>query len=221
MKTLRKTRTALSALTGLAACGLLCQTAQADNLSTIDIEGVAQFNNTLQTATAVRSVTQSFVSDDSDGMFQPASDFIDLAPGNLVPVTWSGFNFPHVGNQSLWTFTVGAYTYSLSLGQVAVVSQGFAPGPFGSIGFLNLTGTGSVTISTTDTVNDPLPPNYAPGNTGTWTFTASTSVGNHTKFGFQSTWTDPPSIPDGSMTITLLGLALVGVGGLRRWMAKL
>ena len=210
----------LGSVAGVAAGLLWAQTAQADNLSTIDIEGVAQFNNVLQSATAVRSVTQSFVSDDSDGMFQPASDFIDAgAGGHLVPVTWNGFSFPYVGNQSLWTFTVGAYTYSLSLGQVAVVSQSFGVGPFGQIGFLNLTGTGSVTISTTDPSGSPLPPNYAPGNTGVWTFTASTSVGNHTKFGFQSTWTDPPSIPDGGMTISLLGLALVGVGGLRRWIA--
>ena len=108
-------------------------------------------------------------------------------------VTMNGFTFnPPGGVSPLWTFTVGAVTYSFNLGTSHVVTQTAA--------FLNVTGTGTANI----TGFDPTP--------GTFSITLVGSGSPQAQFSF----TSETSVPDGGSAVALMGIALTGIEALRR-----
>ena len=114
-----------------------------------------------------------------------------------TPITF----VPSNGNtpiDPLWTFTIGANTYSFNLASVAKA-------PDSTASFLDLTGSGTANIT-----------GFAP-TPGTWTLTVSNSKEKSAsaKFGFQST----TSVPEGGAALMLLGGALSGLGLLRRKLA--
>jgi VPDSG-CTERM motif len=114
-------------------------------------------------------------------------------------VTWHGFSWPsNVLVAPLWTFTSGANTYSFDLANVSVFSQ--------SNSFLNLMGSGTLHV----TGFDDTP--------GSWSFTISNPGGGaHANFDFTFANSQTGAgVPDGGVTVALLGLALVGVEVLRR-----
>lgn len=97
----------------------------------------------------------------------------------------------------LWKFVDAGVTYSFDLSSLTVVSQDNS--------FLNITGTGTLDI----TGFDPTP--------GAWSFTIDQSLGSKSltyNFGFAAQ--NSAAIPDGGLTIALLGGALIGLRGLRR-----
>lgn len=104
------------------------------------------------------------------------------------------FSPPTVGVQ-LWTFTIGATTYSFDIGSMGVMGPG--PAPFGGGTSLALGGHGTAYI----TGFDPTP--------GRWQVTANQ---NRQSLSFSS----GADVPDGGTSIALLGASLLGLAGLRR-----
>jgi hypothetical protein len=159
----------------------------------IDMSGTANnLNSTLLgSATSVAFFTGVTVGGTPTGTFAGTSG---------ASVTWSGFSWPsNVLVAPLWTFTSGANTYSFDLANVSVFSQ--------SNSFLNLMGSGTFHV----TGFDDTP--------GLWSFTISNPGGGaHANFDFTfaNSQTATGGVPDGGMTVALLGLALVGVEVLRR-----
>ena len=106
----------------------------------------------------------------------------------------------------LWSFMVGDLTYSFDLTGMSVKISG---------GFLSITGTGMLSITGSGSAYDET--------AGTWTYygvVLGANKVNNGVFGFLSSNTavsdpDPtpntPVVPDGGMTIILLGVALSGL----------
>lgn len=119
--------------------------------------------------------------------------------GAGVTYVASGFQFAPILDPNpvnpLWTFTLDGLTYSFNL-QSVTSSVGVGPS-------LDLAGTGLLSI-TGD--NSPYDPTEA-----TWSF--STTGSGPSTFGFVAGNT---AIPDGGTTVMLLGLALAGIGVLKR-----
>jgi hypothetical protein len=159
----------------------------------IDMSGTANnLNNTLLgSATSVAFFTAVTVGGSPTGTFAGTAG---------SSVTWHGFSWPsNVLVAPLWTFVSGATTYSFDLANVSVFSQ--------SNSFLNLMGSGTFHV----TGFDDTP--------GLWSFTISNPGGGaHANFDFTfaNSQTATGGVPDGGMTVALLGLALVGVEVLRR-----
>jgi hypothetical protein len=187
MKNLSKTILTVVAV-GMLSCGLFSQQAQAVAINGfINFAGVTVYNTkSLVTATEVMKWNSSLVLEGAT-----TGDFATFTT-NLEHVTmgkpWM-FN-PSTPKLGLWK--VGGFTFDLS--SSTIVSQ--------SAFFLNITGTGMVSGNGFD----PTP--------GDWSFTSTDSNGKiRSSFGFQS---DTAAVPDGGATAALLGLALAGVGVLRR-----
>ncbi len=187
-------------------CALLSQKAQANPIpisGTIQIGGIALLDNpVLNSANNVLSVLTSAVAGGT-------GDYTGTAG---APVTWGvpfGWNpplLPPPGTppSMLWQFTSGVTTYEFDLSSIAKVGNN----PL----FLDITGTGVADIS-----------GYLP-TPGTWSFTITSSTGTSSTsplalFQFSSS-DNAIGIPDGGMTIALLGLALTGIGALRMKQAK-
>jgi hypothetical protein len=188
-----KTKTILAMLViGFISCALFSEQAQAIPITgTIDMSGTATLNNTLLgSATAATPFTAVTVGGAPTGAF--AGTF-----GSSV--TWSAFSWPsNVLVAPLWTFVSGANTYSFDLANVSVFSQ--------DNDFLNLKGSGTLHV----TGFDDTP--------GTWSFTISNPTGGaHPDFMFTFANSQTATgVPDGGMTVALLGIAFVGLEGLGR-----
>jgi hypothetical protein len=178
-------------LSGILAVGMVIAAQAIPITGTIDMSGTATLNNTfLGSATAATAFTGATVGGAPTGTF--AGTF-----GSSV--TWSGFSWPsNVLVAPLWTFVFGANTYSFDLANVSVFSQ--------SNSFLNLMGSGTLHV----TGFDDTP--------GLWSFTISNPGGGaHANFMFTFANSQTGSgVPDGGATVALLGIAFVGLEGLRR-----
>lgn len=133
----------------------------------------------------------------------PSGSYAGVPTGIIGAVAYAPFSFnplAPVPVNPLWTFTVGPVTYSFKLDSVIVASQ--------SANFLNLLGVGQANI----TGYDETP--------GVWSFTIDNPTGAAPptfSFNFISTTS---ATPDGGLTMAMLGLTLMGVGGLRRRLSK-
>lgn len=136
----------------------------------------------VDTATAFTSFTNVEVG-------TATGDFAGLSGTAVVQNTF-GFN-PSTTPLTLWSFSVGATTYSFDLASLSIASQGD--------GFLNLKGTGTLFL----TGETPT--------TASWKLTA-TQAGAAFEFGDVQT----AQVPDGGATAMLLGVGLLGLGALRR-----
>jgi hypothetical protein len=112
----------------------------------------------------------------------------------MNPFTFSPF--PVGGVNPLWTVTVGLNTYSFSLSSPISISQ---PGD----NTLELKGTG--TLMATGFDNTP----------GTWIFTGNQGGGT---FSYSSS--NAARVPDGGASIALLGLSILGLGGVSRFVRR-
>jgi hypothetical protein len=181
-------------LTGILALGMAIAAQAIPITGTIDMSGTATLNNTsLGSATAVTAFTGVTVGGAPTGTF--AGTF-------GAAVTWSGFSWPsNVLVAPLWTFVFGANTYSFDLANVTVSSQDNS--------FLNLMGSGTLHV----TGFDDTP--------GLWSFTISNPTGDpHANFMFTFANSQTATgVPDGGMTVALLGIAFVGLEGLRRMLS--
>ena len=177
---------------GLLSGVLFCNQAQAILITgSIEMGGKATLDNAnLGSATKATVVTGSSVQL-ADGTFTGTDD---------TGVTWNtpfAWNPPNTPIDNLWSFTFDGKTYAFDLTTVTIVSQ--------SSSFLNLTGVGVLQISGglyDDTAGD-----------FSFTITDTGGPNANMKFFFGASTS---AVPDGGLTIALLGSALVGLGLLRR-----
>ena len=168
---------------------------------TIDMSGTANLDSTLLgSATKATSFTAVTVGGVPTGAY--VGTFGDS-------VAWNGFgwNPPTTPVNPLWSFTDAGtgFTYSFNLATVGVVSQDNS--------FLNILGTGSLTITGAGSPYDTTD--------GQWSFTISNpGGGSHANFAFTFANSQTgATVPDGGMTVILLGTGLAGLGLLRRKLA--
>jgi len=190
-------KNALLLAAGLFITGLFCTSVQAIPITgSIDMSGTATLDSTLlgsaDAATGFSGVSVGGL---------PTGAFAGTAGSS---VTWSAFNWdvPTLP-PTLWSFVSGGRTYSFVLSAVSVFTQNNF--------FLNLMGSGTLSIT-------GVGPSYE-DTTGFWSFTISNPTGGahaNFEFTFANSQTAVPSVPDGGLTLALLGFALIGAEGLRR-----
>jgi hypothetical protein len=147
----------------------------------INFDGIAVTNTgSLGTATSFRSISDVTVVPVEDGNYTGTTG---------AAVTFTPFSFSAAGVTPLWTFTVGAVTYSFDATSITIVTQ--------KVGFLNLQGNGWA-------YETGFTPTY-----GTWTIT-DTGLKSTVTFGSTASF-PPPSVPDSGATALLIGLGLAGV----------
>lgn len=118
-----------------------------------------------------------------------------------VGVHYNSFVYsPFVGPiNPLWVTTTGAPTSSFSLTSITFIDE-----IVGSS--LTLTGLGIAKVAGFD------------DTVGSWSFTATQ---NGTTFGWDSINSPAPRVPDGGATLALLGVSVLGLGGMRRFLPSL
>ena len=161
----------------------------------IPITGQIGFNGTDLTFTG-NSVTFISTASVDTGASAPSGSWASAA--GAAPVTFTSItSFTPLAPSPvspLWSFVFGGSTYQFNLTSLTVLAD--IPGTI-----LALSGTGTATIS--GGVFDPT--------AATWTLTAT--AGGPVHFDFDSGNT---AVPDGGMTVMLLGAALSGLALLRK-----
>jgi hypothetical protein len=164
--------------------------------------GTIHLNGTLTSATAITSFGGNPVVA-ADAGVTPTGDYAGTQ--NTAVTFGSGFTFSpssaYIDTPPLWTFTYLGSVFSFDL-QSVVSSIGVGPS-------LDISGTGMMSIT-----------GFA-NTAGNFTL-ASTGVGSGPDsftFGFVAGNSAIPGVPDGGSTAVLLGLALTGMGLLRRQFA--
>jgi len=148
-------------------------------------------NNNLGSATTVVTWFDAFNNAGKTSVVPGATGaFMGILPGTSATMAQPWVFNPSTPTTALWS--VGGFTFDLL--SATIVSQ--------SNTFLNVLGTGIVSGN----LFDPTP--------ATWSFTVNNSNGQpKMMFSFAA---NNDSVPDGGVTVALLGLALVGVEVLRR-----
>jgi hypothetical protein len=181
--TINKMKTKIIAISALAL-GLVSNDARSTPISgNINFDGVATTDTgTLATATAYTSITGTYVVPSEAGNYA-------LVPVN-TPVTFMPFSFSALGVTPLWTFTVGATTYSFDATSISVGVK--------SSGFLDIYGKGIANVT-----------GFA-STSGIWSIT-DTTVGGVSTFVFGAS---TAVVPDSGSTglLTVLGLLGMGLG---------
>jgi hypothetical protein len=179
----------------------LTQSASAVQISgKVDMVGTLNLDaGSLATASAVTAFGPATVIPTPNGAFLGTAG----SAVTFTPFSWNPASTPV---NPLWSFVSGGWTYTFDLNNITFVSQNAAFVNLAGNGILNITGLGS-----------PYDATF-----GNWTFTiTSAGADPEFRFGFvSSTAAVPQQVPDGGMTVALLGLALVGVEGLRRKLTK-
>jgi hypothetical protein len=159
---------------------------------TIDIQGgttLTPVGSPLGTATGVAATTGSVLAG--------SEAFAGTAGTSL---TFSAFTFePATTPVTLWSFTIGALTYSFDLTSMTVLTY--------DASFLDISGSGMLSITGTGSTWDATP--------GSWTYQINSTDPNGVQgiFSYQSSNT---AVPDGGMTVILLGSVLSGLCLLRK-----
>ena len=124
-----------------------------------------------------------------------SGDFAGFAVG--TPVVMASYTFdPSTITNGLWS--VNGFTFNLTASLVQLPR---------SATFLSITGTGTITG----------PPGFDP-TPGMWAFTSQNAGGRpHSTFSFSANTT---ALPDGGMTMALLGTGLMGLAAFRAKFAK-
>jgi hypothetical protein len=184
-------------LSGVLALGMAASAHATSITGGLHMTGVANLDNTmLGSATKVNSfaavVTQPLTATGS--YFGIGADAVTFAPFQWNPAV--------TPVNPLWSFVDAGttWTYQFNLATMSVASQDNS--------FLNITGTGTLTITG---AGSPYSTTF-----GSWSFTISNPGGapNPTfNFGFDSA---NNALPDGGMTVGMLGIALTGLGLARR-----
>jgi hypothetical protein len=184
-------KTFMAGLSAMVIAGGFALSAQATPITgMLNIAGTAQFNTNSLNTASSATFTNPHVEGVNTG------DFAGF--GVNTPVVMASYTFdPSTMTNGLWS--VDGFTFNLISSTVV----------FRSAGFLNVTGTG---IITGPAGFDPTP--------GVWSF--STSSANHqgSGFSFQANSAAGGVVPDGGMTLALLGAGLMGLAAFRAKFGK-
>lgn len=179
-----------------AVIAMAATTAQATSITgSIDMSGTVTLDSTtLGNAHA----TGGFLSVVVGGT--PSGTFAQTLPG--TGVFWNNFNWfvPTLPAGVLWGLTDSlGNSITFHLSTVSINTQNNF--------FLNLLGTGMLHDSGAGFVD----------TAGTWSFTISNPTGGAAAdFSFTFANSNTSGVPDGGMSVVLLGLALAGMAGIRR-----
>jgi hypothetical protein len=187
---LSKTILAIAIACTLGFAGEQAKAAQINGL--LNIEGTATFDTTsLGSASSVVSFDAVTVGGGNTG------DFLAVAPGTAVAMASPYVFNPSTSTPLLWS--VGGFTFSLTASSV----------DFQTNTFLAISGTGIILGGGFD----PTP--------GVWAFTSQAPDGmSHPTFTFSAGTVAVPSVPEGGMTVALLGAGLIGLVFFRAKFAK-
>ncbi len=116
-------------------------------------------------------------------------------------VSFTGFNIQNgaVSISPLWSFTIGAVAYSFDLAQMTVTTKSDASLVISGTGFLHITGFDTTPGTWSYQINSTTPDGKQNGVGGIFSYQSSNTA-----------------IPDGGMTVVLLGAALSGLYVFRR-----
>jgi len=174
----------------MAALALMCVSANA-----VGITGGISLSGNYATDTGNVNTATKFTAFNNVQVTSVAGSYATVPTGVPGAVTQNPFSFspfPGPGVTPLWTFVSGGLTYSFDLLSLQTVQQ---PGD----NTLTIHGSGTLKITGFD------------NTAGSYVFTANQLGGT---FSFSSS--NGAAVPDGGTTIALLGLALVGIGAVRR-----
>jgi|ERR1043166_780792 hypothetical protein len=171
----------------LAVVTLMCYTAAA-----VPVSGGISLAGGYTTDTGDVNTANAFTAFNNVLVTSRAGSYAAVPVGQAVTQNAFTFDpFPGAGVTPLWTFTIGPTTYSFDLLTIQTPQQT-------GDNTLTLRGTGRLKITGFD------------NTLGSWLFTANQAGGT---FSFSSS---NAALPDGGTTIAMLGLALVGLGAIRR-----
>lgn len=192
--------------TGALSCGLMSQHAQAVPITgSIGFGGTgsASFSSGNQSGTGV-TTTVTFGAMQVSNFPAPSGSYSGVSPG--TPVAFQPFSFTGGGannNNAVlltpkteWSFTSGGITYTFFFSSLNPASTGASPGGISLDGFGTLTATGFDTT------------------TGRFAISGSGSGGSYSILFASNT-----AVPDGGAAVALLGIALIGIEGMRRVLA--
>jgi VPDSG-CTERM motif len=120
-----------------------------------------------------------------------SESFVGVPIGSSVTLAASWIFNPSTPTPGLWS--VGGFSFDLDTATIETQNSHL----------LSITGTGTLTGAGFD----PTP--------GTWAFSAQSAGGIH-QASFTFSADNTAGVPDGGMTVALLGIAFVGLEGLRR-----
>jgi hypothetical protein len=181
----------LLAIVAAASVGLLSSAQATPITGMLNIGGTATFDTTSLATAHSATFSDALVLGGNSG------DFAGFAVG--TPVVMASYTFdPSTITNGLWS--VNGFTFNLTSSVVQLPR---------SATFLSVSGTGIITG----------PPGFDP-TAGTWAFTSQNSSGRpHDTFSFSAN-TEGGAVPDGGMTLALLGTGLMGLAAFRAKFAK-
>ena len=203
----RKTILAMLAI-GFISCGLFCQQAQATQINgTINFTGFVTLSKNPAMMTSSLVFTGPTLTTFETGDF--ASIPLGTNAGSFADFTFDDNTLEIINNPFLfWDFTVGGKTYQflleppfLTSGNVTLGHGGPNPSPWS----FAVSGTGSAAISGFD------------DTFGAFTL-SGTGTAEHLVFAGSFSVASAP-VPDSGSAVALLGIAFVGVEGLRRMLS--
>jgi hypothetical protein len=194
------------------AMGLIGLTASATQITgNVNMSGVVTTENAGGTAVVISQATQLAFSNPAGTVSIGATGAFAGTAGSLV--NFANFTFAPLGSQTtpvnLWTYQSAAsgqlLTYSFTLGNITSETHTDDQ-------FLNLAGIGTISITGGTS-------SYTP-QAADWTFTVTdSSEGTTGDFDLGFGQSDTTAIPDGGMTVMMLGAAFTGLSLVKRKLA--
>ena|SRR6266480_5095641 len=191
MKNLTKTILAMLAV-GFVSCALFSQQAQATSINgMINFAGEVQFDTNFANATRVVTWFDVFHNAGFSSVTGGTGDFAAIAPGTSATMAQPWIFNPSTPTPGLWS--VGGFTFDLLTSTVVTHNAQF----------LTVTGTGIASGN-----------GFEPTSME-WSFSTQNLGG--TQFSFSATGV-AGAVPDGGITVMLLGAALGALGMARRFL---
>ena len=189
-QTMKLSKTLLAIVAAVASVGLLSSAQATPITGMLNIAGTANFNTSSLTTASSATFSDVLVLGGNTG------DFASFAVG--TPVVMASYTFdPSTITNGLWS--VNGFTFNLLTS--TVVSR--------SSEFLSVSGTGIIT--------GPAGFDATPG---VWAFSTQNAGGHpHDTFSFSAN-TVGGAVPDGGMTLALLGAGLMGLAAFRAKFGK-
>jgi hypothetical protein len=190
---MKLSKTLLAIVAAVAAAGFTCNQAQAVPITgMLNIAGTATFDSThLGSANSVTSFNDVTVGGGNTG------SFAGIAIGTPVMMASPYIFNPSTGTPALWS--VGGFTFDLQTSHIELQNNSF------------------LVISGAGTLFGPAGFDATPG---IWAFTTQNAGGRpHATFTFSAN-TSGAAVPDGGMTVALLGAGLLGLASFRAKFVK-